>query len=337
MSENRRINASTKKVVASALAAILVVAGIACAVMSQRTDQVQVTVDCPGWNADTSTPIVLSIYEGDVKDRLTSTEEDAEAPEPLATVEMKSGEATDIEAIEEAGTYTLAVVGSPVLEDGTIFDLPEPQVVEYDGKTGQKLSFTLTAKAAEDVTEADIAAATEAATIAGVDSGKVTANTNNTRSSASSAQGGTIEKGQTTAQSKPSGGNSTPSNSGSANSGNSGSNGGSSNSGNSGSNGSSQSHTHSWVAQTKTVHHDAVYKTVHHDAVYKYQDVCVTCGAINPDLAHSKNHALNGESDQVREQRVCVQEAYDEKVLVSNAYDETVTTGYKCSGCGATK
>ena len=37
----------------------------------------------------------------------------------------------------------------------------------------------------------------------------------------------------------------------------------------------------------------------------------------------------------------CVQEAYDEQVaknvLVKAAYDETVTTGYKCSSCGATK
>lgn len=29
--------------------------------------------------------------------------------------------------------------------------------------------------------------------------------------------------------------------------------------------------------------------------------------------------------------------AYNEQVQTSAAWDETVTTGYKCSGCGATK
>ena len=29
--------------------------------------------------------------------------------------------------------------------------------------------------------------------------------------------------------------------------------------------------------------------------------------------------------------------AWDEQVLVSKAWDETVTTGYKCPGCGSTK
>ena len=32
-----------------------------------------------------------------------------------------------------------------------------------------------------------------------------------------------------------------------------------------------------------------------------------------------------------------VKEAYDELVLVKDAWDERVTTGYKCSICGAEK
>ena len=49
--------------------------------------------------------------------------------------------------------------------------------------------------------------------------------------------------------------------------------GGSGNSGSGSSSGGSSkkddtpAHQHNWVAQTKTVHHDAQYKTVHHDAV----------------------------------------------------------------------
>ena len=134
-------------------------------------------------------------------------------------------------------------------------------------------------------------------------------------------------------------------------------------SGGSGSSGGSSApaHEHSWVAVTKTVHHDAQYKTeyvteykteyktVHHDAVYDYRTVCVACGQVSPSFSHLENHALNGESDQTREQRVLVTAAYDEQVatqvpyqvaknmLVKDAYDETVTTGYKCSTCGATK
>lgn len=51
-------------------------------------------------------------------------------------------------------------------------------------------------------------------------------------------------------------------------SGKSGKDSGGSGSGNSSAQGA-VSHRHNWVAQTKTVHHDARYKTVHHDAQYK--------------------------------------------------------------------
>ena len=57
--------------------------------------------------------------------------------------------------------------------------------------------------------------------------------------------------------------------------------------------------------QTGTVHHDAVYTTVHHDA--------------ETTVVH---HDATG---------------HYETVVTHAAWDETVTTGYKCSGCGATK
>ena len=37
------------------------------------------------------------------------------------------------------------------------------------------------------------------------------------------------------------------------------------------------------------------------------------------------------------DEQVKVSDACDEQVQVSDAWDETVTTGYKCSSCGATK
>lgn len=279
------------------------------ATVQQKEDgKVSVKVNCDGWNADTSTPIVVSVYSGDVKDTLTSTDENTVAPDPLFTKDVEAGVETDLDDIKDSGTYTIAVTGSPILDDGTIFDLPEPQVVDFDTAKGASVEITLTAKAADQVTEADIAAAQAAAVASGADAEKVSAKASNATNKAASAQGGTVASG--------------------------------SNQG-----GSTQPHQHNWVA--KTVHHDAVYENqttyIHHDAVYENQtvSVCVTCGAENPSLQHSKNHALNGQSDQVveKQKRVKVKDAYDEpvtkSVLVSAAYDETV--GYYCSTCGATK
>lgn len=100
------------------------------------------------------------------------------------------------------------------------------------------------------------------------------------------------------------------------------------------------SHQHNWVVQTKTVHHDAQYRTVHHDAVVKYVSICNNCGTdiTGNEAAHFKNSLLNGGNcGSCHEESRTVQAAYDEQVQVSAAWDETVTTGYKCSGCGATK
>lgn len=312
------------------------------ATVQQKEDgKVSVKVNCDGWNADTSTPIVVSVYSGDVKDTLTSTDENTVAPDPLFTKEVEAGVETDLDDIKDNGTYTIAVTGSPILDDGTIFDLPEPQVVDFDTAKGASVEITLIAKAADQVTEADIAAAQAAAVASGADAEKVSAKASNATNKAASAQGGTVASGTANAATKynanktgitiPSSNNNQGSNTGSS-------------TGN-----TTQTHQHNWVPQTTTAHHDAVYKTetsyIHHDAVYETRtvSVCVTCGAENPSLQHSKNHALNGQSDQVREveKKVLVKNAYDEpvtkQVLVSAAYDETVTTGYKCSDCGATK
>lgn len=326
---------NTKYIIAAVVALLLVGGGVAYALLSQQSEGensgavtdavkvetveqegVSVNVACEGWNKDTSTPIVLAIYEGDMKDTLLSTDENVEVPDPINEISLNAGEDTKLEDIVDAGTYTLSIVGSPVLEDGTIFEVPDPQVVEYDGEKGQIVKFELVKKDTSEVTEADIAAATAAANAVGADTSKVTNATNNTRNNASSAQGGSIQQGQTSNQSKPSGGSS---------------NGGSTNTGSSSGGSSQPSHTHNWVAQTTTVTHPAEYKTVHHDAVTKEVVVC-ECGLQNPGRDHvvSNRHTTSVET-------VTVQAAYDEQVLVKEAWTETVTTGYKCSGCGATK
>ena len=174
------------------------------------------------------------------------------------------------------------------------------------------------------------------------DNGKTTGSSGNSGNKSNSSS----KKDEGKSDSKPSGGNSS----------NSGSN---SNSGSSSKKDDTPAHQHNWVAQTKTVHHDAQYKTVHHDAQYKtvhhdavvkYVSICNNCGAdiTGNEAAHFKNSLLNGgncgscheESRTVQaayDEQVKVSDACDEQVQVSDAWDETVTTGYKCSSCGATK
>ncbi len=111
-------------------------------------------------------------------------------------------------------------------------------------------------------------------------------------------------------------------------------------------------HTHTWVAQTTTVHHDAVTEQVWvqdseawDEAVYSTKIVC-GCGAqfdsvegANGWEYHSAFGCPYGYSVQSVQTGTIRHEAtghYETKVI-QQAYDETVTTGYVCSGCAATK
>lgn len=104
-------------------------------------------------------------------------------------------------------------------------------------------------------------------------------------------------------------------------------------------------HKHNWVAQTKTVHHDAVTHQVWHDAVTEEHYICNQCGAdITSDpwghldaYDHGGYHSSYVTVKQGYYETVTDKAAYNEQVQTSAAWDETVTTGYKCSGCGATK
>ena len=88
----------------------------------------------------------------------------------------------------------------------------------------------------------------------------------------------------------------------------------------------------------------------HHDAVTEEHYICNQCGAdITSDpWGHINNSLMNGGNcgsyhstyvtvKQGYYETVTDQAAYDEQVQVRDAWDETVTTGYKCSSCGATK
>lgn len=195
------------------------------------------------------------------------------------------------------------------------------------------------------------------------------ANNSTTNESSSKDKGASSNSGTSNSESKPSNGSSsnsssnsnTPTGGSTSNSGSSSnskpSTGGSSNSG-----GTSkpEAHTHNWVAITQQIHHDEeghweeyVVTPAWTEEVPIYEEqareICNGCGAdITADpTTHNKNHMLNGEPGgwtteykkvQVGTNKVEHPAVTDKKWIVDKAaWTETVTTGYKCNGCGATK
>ena len=75
--------------------------------------------------------------------------------------------------------------------------------------------------------------------------------------------------------------------------------------------------------QTSILHHDAVYSTVHHDA---------ETTTVHHDAVYSTVHH-DAETTTVHHDAI----GHNEQVVDKAAWDEEVTTGYKCSGCGAAK
>ncbi len=125
---------------------------------------------------------------------------------------------------------------------------------------------------------------------------------------------------------------------------------------NSSSSSSSQSkpqHTHTWVAQTKNVYHEA---TGHYENqwvqdsaawdedVYAPKVIC-NCGAVFDSIDAWDQHCIDGcrqgyYVDDVKTGTIHHEATgHNEQKWVqdSAAWTEPVTTGYKCSGCGATK
>ena len=112
-------------------------------------------------------------------------------------------------------------------------------------------------------------------------------------------------------------------------------------------------HTHNWVAQTKTINHPATghnetyYVTVkeaYDEPIYANRTICNRCGAdITNDIDYHYTAGGCGGSYSNKDVQVgtkhhdAVKEARTKWVQDKAAWTETVTTGYKCSSCGATK
>ena len=307
-------------------------------------------VKADGWDADTSTPVIAHIEDADGKvDFYTAI-----AANKQVTVE-----------VGESGTYTVTLI-PPVNADGSTYKAASSKVkAGKDDKKTNGTVITLEKVDADKVTKddltaiaKDVAAAVKKgdSTLTGDKGAEVVKKFEDNIKKNPNADADAVEKESEKAQETakedtsdaktPETSDNKKSDSGSKNdSGNSGSS-----SGGPSKKDDTPTHQHNWVAQTKTVHHDAQYKTVHHDAVVKYVSICNNCGAdiTGNEAAHFKNSLLNGgncgscheESRTVQaayDEQVKVSDAYDEQVQVSAAWDETVTTGYKCSSCGATK
>lgn len=117
-------------------------------------------------------------------------------------------------------------------------------------------------------------------------------------------------------------------------------------------------HTHKWVEQFKTIHHDAVYENKYvvdqpawDEPIYEWQTkyICNGCGidlgTYENAIKHMKETMMSGDmSHSYTDSTVQIQigsthhpeQGHNEQVLVKEAWDEKVSAGHKCS-CGATK
>ena len=330
-------------------------------------------VKADGWDADTSTPVIAHI-------------EDADGEVDFYTAIAANKQVTV--KVGKSGTYTVTLI-PPVNADGSTYKAASSKVkAGKDDKKTNGTVITLEKVDADKVTKddltaiaKDVAAAVKKgdSTLTGDKGAEVVKKFEDNIKKNPNADADAVEKEtgkaeETAKEDKSdaktpetsdnkkndSGSKNDSGNNGSGNKSDSTPSGGSGNSGSGSSSGGSSkkddttAHQHNWVAQTKTVHHDAQYKTVHHDAVTHqvWHDavteehyICNQCGAdITSDpwghldaYDHGGYHSSYVTVKQGYYETVTDKAAYDEQVQVSAAWDETVTTGYKCSSCGATK
>lgn len=330
-------------------------------------------VKADGWDTETSTPVIAHIEDEDGKvDFYTAI-----AANKQVTVK-----------VGESGTYTVTFI-SPVNADGSIYKVPSKKVTAGKADKTVATGVTFDKVDADKVTKDDLTAiakdVAEAvkkgdSTLTGDKGAEVVKkfedNIKKNPNADTDAVEKETEKAQETAKEEKSDAKAPETSDGKKDNGNSGSgskgdssskkddgksdskpSGNSSSGSNSGSTtkkDDTTAHQHNWVAQTKTVHHDAQYKTVHHDAVtHQVWHDAVTeehyiCNQCDADITsdpwghldaydHGGYHSSYVTVKQGYYETVTDKAAYDEQVQVSAAWDETVTTGYKCSSCGATK
>ena len=120
------------------IAVILIICCIFALLSNGET--VQARVNCPDWTSSAS-KTELALYNYDAKEVLTDGDPSND-PQPKIITRIQPNEDKVLNDIISSGTYTIAVYTTPVLEDGTTFKTPEPQVIEFKGES-LKVEFNL--------------------------------------------------------------------------------------------------------------------------------------------------------------------------------------------------
>lgn len=295
----------------------------------QEQQVIQLGAKADGWVKGESSPVIAHIVN---KEEKVDYYHAYDANEPHAL---------DVPA---EGEYEVSFI-SPVDKDGSTYEVPKTakvksEVEEKDGKdAGDELPFEFKPiapdKADADALNAIVKSVGDAVkkgdgTLTGANGTKVIELVKeNAKANPNADKDKVDEEGQKAEEDNTEGaGNAKPDNGG-----------GGSSSGGSGNGGDSE-HTHNWVPQTTTIHHDAQYQTIHHDAITEEIYICNNCGAnITGDpWGHINDSFLNGDGScgGYHSEWKVTSPAWDETKEVSPAWDETITT-YKCSGCPATK
>lgn len=96
-------------------------------------------------------------------------------------------------------------------------------------------------------------------------------------------------------------------------------------------------HTHDWVVQTKTVHHDAVTHEKWVEPSVQEHSICGGCGEdiTGIEEEHIEASLLSGGNCGSWHTEYVTVDGHYETVVDAAAWDEDVPNGYRCSTCGA--
>lgn len=296
-------------------------------------------VDLDGWNRNTSTPVIAHIVSEDGSVDFYHAF-DANTDETIL--------------VALTGAYRISYI-SPINADGSIYDIPSAtttiqagsgvhaetfEKVDADKVTQEEVDDildqikdavtngddTLKGDAGKDIIDN---AANNAAAAPNVDADKTTEKAEEVKNETTSNNDKDSSTGSNTSTNSNATTNNTSTNSGTS-------------SGTS-SNNSAQTHTHTWVAQTtqQWVQDSAAWdETV---PVYSTKEVaiCAGCGAditADPYSHFTRSGCVNGSSaSNWRYETQQYQSGTEVIHHEATGHYETVTTGYVCSGCGATK
>ena len=304
----------------------------------QEQQVIQLGAKADGWVKGESSPVIAHIVNKEEKVDYYHAY-DANKPHAL-----------DVPA---EGEYEVSFI-SPVDKDGSIYEVPKTVKVkseaeDKDGKdAGDELPFEFKPIAADkadaDALNAIVKSVGDAVkkgdeTLTGANGIKVIELVKeNAKANPNADKDKVDEESQKAEEDNTEGaGNAKPDNGGGDDTTNAGGGSGTQNQGGGGSssggsgNGGDSEHTHNWVPQTTTIHHDAITEEIY---------ICNNCGAnITGDpWGHINDSFLNGDGScgGYHSEWKVTSPAWDETKEVSPAWDETITT-YKCSGCPATK